>query len=97
MQVPDLCFQGQPLAMAYSSAAPYSGGRAAFLQKCPVDLLDVDAAVLDGLGRVGDLQQLTGGLFGVGERAVSGVLHAIGSLSRKCRRPSQWSCNSLKA
>src|SRR5215216_4423603 len=37
-------------------------GRAAFLeQERAVDLLDVDAAVLHRLGRVGDLQQLAGG------------------------------------
>jgi hypothetical protein len=37
-------------------------GRAAFLeQKWRVDLLNVDAAILDSLGRVGDLQQLASG------------------------------------
>ena len=32
----------------------------------PVELLDVDAAVLQRLGGVGDLQEFAGGLFGIG-------------------------------
>jgi hypothetical protein len=34
-------------------------------QERPVDLLDVDPAVLHGLDAVGDIQQLAGGLLGI--------------------------------
>src|SRR4051794_21653285 len=51
-------------------------GRAAFLeQEGPVDLLDVDAAVMHSLGCVGDLQQLAGGDGRIGERSGRDVLH----------------------
>src|SRR6476620_1547453 len=59
-------------------------GRAAFLeQERPVDLLDVDAAVLHRLDRVGDLQQLAGGDGRISEGARRDVLHAatLSSLS----------------
>jgi hypothetical protein len=47
-------------------------GRAAALleQERPVDLLDVDAAVLDGLDGVGDLQQLARGGFRISEQSI---------------------------
>jgi len=37
-------------------------------QKRPVDLLDIDPAVLDGLERVGELKQLARGSFRIGKR-----------------------------
>jgi hypothetical protein len=44
-------------------------GRALELeQKRPVDLLDIDPAVLDGLERVGELKQLARGSFRIGKR-----------------------------
>jgi hypothetical protein len=55
-------------------------GRAAFLkQERPVDLLDVDAAVLQRLGRVGDLQQLVSGDGGSANGL--GVTYFMGSIS----------------
>jgi len=45
---------------------PILCGRAAFLeQERPVDLLDVDATVLQRLDRVGDLQEFAGGDGGI--------------------------------
>jgi hypothetical protein len=55
------------------------GRGAAFPEERPVDLLDVQAAVLNRLDRAGDLQEPAGGLRGVGERSVGGVLHHRGS------------------
>ena len=57
-------------------------GRAATLleQERPVDLLDVDPAVLDRLDGVGDLEDLARGLLGVGEGSISGVFHRRGSV-----------------
>jgi hypothetical protein len=60
---------------------------AAFLeQEGPVDFLNMDAAVLDGLGGVGDLQQCARGGFRIGERAGGGVFHAA-ALSYRHRGP----------
>src|SRR6266480_8095193 len=59
-------------------------GRLALLeQERPVELLDVGAAVHDGLGRVGNLQQLAGGDLGITKRSGRDVLHAatLSSLS----------------
>jgi hypothetical protein len=52
-------------------------GRAAAMreQERPVDFLNVNAAVLDGLNGAGDLKQLARGLFGIGERSIGGVFH----------------------
>src|SRR5262249_10540552 len=41
-----------------------------------VDQLDVDTAFLDWLNPGGDLDELAGGGFGVGVRAVGGILHS---------------------
>ena len=53
--------------------------RRAFLakQERPVDQLDVDPAVLRGLDAVGDLNDLAGGLFGIGVRSVGRISYAI--------------------
>ena len=51
-------------------------GRALELeQKRPVDLLDIDPAVLDGLECVGQLEELAGGDFRVGEGTGSDEFH----------------------
>src|ERR1700681_4324440 len=56
------------------------GRTATFLkQKRPVDLLNVDPAVLDRLDRVGDLKQLARGFFRVGERSLGGIFHRLAS------------------
>jgi hypothetical protein len=49
----------------------------------PVDFLNVNAAVLDGLNGAGDLKQLARGLFGIGERSISGVFSSAGLLRWK--------------
>ncbi len=58
-----------PLSCSSSQeAGPVLRGRAFELeQEWPVDLLDIDSAVLDGLERVGELEQFAGGDFRVGE------------------------------
>ena len=43
--------------------------RAASLEERAVDQLDIDAAVMDRLDRVGDLDQLAGGDVGISEAA----------------------------
>jgi hypothetical protein len=48
----------------------YSAGVPPSLNKKGVDLLDVDAAVLHRLRRVGDLQQLAGGCANISGAAV---------------------------
>jgi hypothetical protein len=44
-------------------------------QKRRVDQFDVNAAVLNGFNRVGDLDQLAGGFFRVGVGAIRGKFH----------------------
>jgi hypothetical protein len=51
------------------------------LREGRVDQLDVDPAVLHGLGSVGDLKQLAGGLFGMGVGPVRGEFHRVSSRS----------------
>jgi hypothetical protein len=55
------------------------GGAAALPEERPVDLLNVDTAVLDRLDGVGDLKQLACGLFRIGKWSVGGELHKLGS------------------
>src|SRR6266481_3611850 len=52
-------------------------GRAAAMreQERPVDFLNVNASVLDGLNGAGDFQQLTGGLLGISKWSIGGELH----------------------
>jgi hypothetical protein len=45
------------------------------VQEWPVDQLDMDAAVLHGLDGAGDLHQLAGGGFRIGEGTERDVLH----------------------
>src|SRR6201987_5811788 len=45
------------------------------IQERPIDLLDIDPAVLDWLERVGELDQLARGGLGVGEGALLNELH----------------------
>ena len=53
-------------------------------QESPVDLLDVDAAVLHGLDAIGDLKELAGGSFGIGVRAAVMLMFSLSrSGSRK--------------
>jgi len=42
----------------------FVGAAFGLVQKRPIDLLDMDATVLNGFGRVGDLDQLAGGFSG---------------------------------
>jgi hypothetical protein len=60
--------QHQPAALDRQLQASTVFGRRSVLpkQERPVDLLDMDAAVLRGLSSVGDLQDLAGGRFGIG-------------------------------
>ncbi len=58
------------------------GGAAAFLEKRSVDLLNVNAAVLDSFNGVGDFQQPARCLLRISMEAISGVFHWRG-LSRK--------------
>ena len=66
--------QHQPAALDRQLQASTVFGRRCALpkQERPVDHLDVDPAVLHGLDAIGDLQQLAGGLFGIGLGPVSG-------------------------
>ena len=63
----------QPAALDRQVETGFVFGRRAFFakQERPVDLLDMDAAVLRGLDAVGDLQDLAGRFFGIGVRSVS--------------------------
>ena len=60
-------------------------------QERPVDLLDMDAAVLHPLDGVGQLDQLAGGGFGIGEGTIRDELHSSAlfawSAARKMRSP----------
>jgi hypothetical protein len=47
------------------------------VQKGPIDQLDKNAAVLHGLDRIGDLEQLAGGFFWIGIGPVSGEFHRV--------------------
>jgi hypothetical protein len=46
------------------------------LKEWAVDFLDVNAAVLDGSGGVGDLDNFARGLFRIGERSIGSIFHA---------------------
>src|ERR1700687_2711094 len=50
--------------------------RAAVIEEGAIDQFDENASVLDGLGRVGDLDQLAGGGVGISELARCDELHA---------------------
>ena len=52
-------------------------------QVWPVDLLDIDAALLDRLERIGELQQLAGGDFGISEWAGLDEFH-VSALPASC-------------
>jgi hypothetical protein len=71
----------QPAARDGKLEAGTVFGRTAtfFEQEGPVDLLNVDPAVLDGFGGVGDLKQLACGLFRIGEWSVGGEFHRLDS------------------
>jgi hypothetical protein len=75
-------------------AAPRAEGRAddlsRRLQKRPVDLLNVDAAVLHRLDGVGNLDQLARGEIGLSEGAALDELHALASTYDENRLVSNW-------
>jgi hypothetical protein len=54
-----------------------SSRAAAGLEKRPVDSFNVNAPLLDCLGRVRDFKELAGGFLRVGEWPVSGVFHEV--------------------
>jgi hypothetical protein len=60
-------YQPAALNRQRQTGAVFSRLSAMLVQERPVDLLDVNAALLDGLDAVGDLDQLAGG--DVGNRA----------------------------
>ena len=77
--VPDSCIHSQPRSIASFSPAPYSAGEPpSDVQERLVDLLDVDAAVLHRLDRIGDLEQFSSGSIGVSEGA--GAMYFIAAL-----------------
>ena len=71
--VPDSCFHSQPRSIANLRPAPYSAG---VPRKGELIFLNVDPAVLDGLG---DFKQLARGFFRIGEWSVGGELHRLDS------------------
>ena len=87
--------QHQPAALYRQIQPGLVFVRRAFLaeQERPVDQLDVDLTVLHGLDAVGDLQQLTSCLFGIGVRPVSGEFHTP-SLSRECATKGRQKTNA---
>ena len=74
--MPLSCNSSQPRAIARSRPAVLGRRATLPIQKRPVDLLDMDAAVLHGLGCVGDLDEFAGGFFGVGIGSIGGEFHA---------------------
>jgi hypothetical protein len=52
-------------------------------QKRRVDLLDVNAPVLDGFDGIGDLNELAGGFVGIGVGAFGSEFHSCGSFERR--------------
>src|SRR5471030_1225781 len=58
-----------------------------FTQKRPVDQLDEDAAVLCRLNRIGDLDQLAGGLFRIGKGSIGGIFHEPVPILAGANRP----------
>ena len=54
----------------------FGGGATVAKQKRAVDFLDMNAAVLDRLGLVGNFEQLAGGFFGIVERAICSQFRA---------------------
>ena len=80
----------EPAALNRQAQTSLVFRRRAFLakQKRPVDLLDMDAAVLHGLRAVGDLRDLAGWLIGIGVRSVRGEFH-MPSLSSRMGRPGR--------
>ena len=77
--------QLQPAAGNRQIEAGLVFGRRGFLreQERPVDLLDLDAAVMDDLDGVGNLQQLAGGHF------------RIRVLSQRSRPEPRHACDSI--
>ena len=69
--------QRQPAAIDRQIKVGLVLGRAGLvlIQKRRVDQLDVDTAVLNGLDRIGDLDQLAGGLLRIGVGAIRGEFH----------------------
>src|SRR6202795_3783247 len=61
------------------TSAVFGRTAAFFEQEWPVDLLNVDSTVLDGVSGNGDLKQLACGLFRIGKWSVGGELHKLGS------------------
>jgi len=79
--VPLSCSSSQPLAIAQSRPALYSAGvPLSSNRNGPVDLLDIDPAVLDGLKCVGEFDDLAGGDLRIGEGSAGDEFHtaAIG-------------------
>ena len=76
--VPISCISSQSRSIASLSPAVYSAGvPLRFEQKRPVDELDVDATILHGFNRVGELDQLAGGDFRISIGANSGEFHGL--------------------
>jgi hypothetical protein len=50
--------------------------RGAGIEEGAIDPLNIDATILNGLGRVGDLHQLADGGVGISESALLDELHA---------------------
>jgi hypothetical protein len=80
--------QHQPalLDRAIEAGLLFSGRALELEQKWPVDLLDIDPAVLDRLERVGELNQLARGGLGNGERTwrdeFDGLASALEAITR---------------
>jgi hypothetical protein len=73
---PGLVLPQPTLGDREGEAGAIFGWGAAFLeQERPIDLLDMDAAILDSLDSVRDLEQLAGGLIRICERSIGGVFH----------------------
>ena len=83
---PDSCFQSHPLVESRDIFIRASSS----LEERSVDLLYMKPAILHGLDRVGDLDQLAGGFLWVGIAALSGEFHQ--AVSRCAQRT--WSGTS---
>jgi hypothetical protein len=78
----------QPAALDRQIKASLVFVRRAFLavQERPVDELDVDLAVLNGLDVVGNFNDLAGCFFGIGVRPVSGEFQMPSDITRSPHR-----------
>jgi hypothetical protein len=77
--------QPAPVGGIGEAGAELAGAALQREQERRIDLLDVDAAVLDRLDAGGELDELACGGFGIGIAAGFGLLHASASLSRSAR------------